>query len=125
MLSTDPQPTLADFREWIPDGSRQPCHAPAGLVLVRPSGHTLRFICTTHAPAWAGRIHGAYRVLERAEWEAGGAGYRGKELGGRPVLAALPDEGRAGRGGGGRYGRINGVSQGFPKIFAESLITEV
>jgi hypothetical protein len=34
------------------------------------------------APAWAGRIHGRYLVLERDKWEAGGAGFRGPELGG-------------------------------------------
>jgi len=46
------------------------------------SGHTLRFTCAGHAPAWAGCIHGRYLVLERKEWEARGAGYRGLQLGG-------------------------------------------
>jgi hypothetical protein len=78
----DAQQTLADFREWLPNGSRQPCHAAAGLVLVRPSGHTLRFTCAAHAPAWAARIHGRYLLLEREEWEAQGGGYRGPALGG-------------------------------------------
>ena len=40
---------LADFCEWLPDGSGQPCYAPAALVLVRPSGHTLRFTCAEHS----------------------------------------------------------------------------
>ena len=62
-------------------GPERPCYAPAALVLVRPSGQTVGFSCAAHAPPWAGRIHGKYRVLERAEWEAGGAGYRGRELG--------------------------------------------
>ena len=47
-----------------------------------PSGQTVGFTCAAHAPAWAGRICGRYLVLERAEWEARGAGYRGVELGG-------------------------------------------
>jgi hypothetical protein len=51
-------------------------------VIVRPSGETLSFSCGAHREAWAGRIGGAYLVLERAEWEAAGAGYRGKMLGG-------------------------------------------
>jgi hypothetical protein len=51
-------------------------------VLVRPSGETLRFTCAEHAPTWASRILGKYVVLERDEWEARGAGYRGKMLGG-------------------------------------------
>lgn len=76
------QPTLADFCQWWPEGQRRPCYGPAGLVLVRTSGHTVGFTCATHAPAWAGRIHGRYLVLERDEWEARGAGYRGTELGG-------------------------------------------
>jgi len=80
--STHPQPTLADYCGWLPAGCRRPCYAPASLVLVRPSGHTLRFTCVAHAPAWAGRICGRYLVLEGAEWEARGRGYRGVELGG-------------------------------------------
>ena len=73
---------VAHFCEWRPEGERRPCYAPAGLVLVRPSGQTLASTCAAHAAAWAGQIHGAYRVLERAEWEALGAGYRGPQLGG-------------------------------------------
>ncbi len=80
--STQAQSTLADFCEWVPEWSHRPCYAPATLVLVRPTGDTLRFSCRDHAPAWARRIRGAYRVLERAEWEAEGAGYRGPHLGG-------------------------------------------
>jgi hypothetical protein len=57
-------------------------YAPAGLVLVRPSGETLRFTCAEYLPGLANQIQGKYRVLERAEWEAQGAGYRCKMLGG-------------------------------------------
>jgi len=35
-----------------------------------------------HAPEWARQILGKYFVLERDEWEARGAGYRGAHLGG-------------------------------------------
>jgi len=80
--STDPQRTLADFCEWLPDGSHRPCYAPAALVLVRPSGERLRFTCADHLPAWAARIQGPYLVLERDEWVARGRGYRGPMLGG-------------------------------------------
>lgn len=73
---------LADYCEFFLEGSRRPCYAPAGLVLVRPSGATVGFTCAAHAPAWASRIHGKYLVLERDEWEARGAGYRGRMLGG-------------------------------------------
>ena len=72
---------LADFREWLPDAARRPCYAPATRVLVRPSGETLDFSCVEHREAWAARIRGAYLVLEGAEWEARGAGYRGVVLG--------------------------------------------
>lgn len=58
------------------------CQAPAALVLVRPSGETLGFTCGEHLPGWATRIQGRYLVLERDEWEARGAGYRGGALGG-------------------------------------------
>jgi len=74
--------TLADFCQWWPEGERRPCYAPARLVLVRPGGQTVGFTCAAHAGAWAGKIHGKHRVLERAEWEVHGAGYRGTELGG-------------------------------------------
>jgi hypothetical protein len=50
------------------------------------SGETLRFSCAEHREAWAGRIRGRYLVLERDEWEARGAGYRGPMLGGREDL---------------------------------------
>ena len=82
MPLADPQRTLADFCQWWPEGERRPCYAQAGLVLVRPSGQTVGFTCPDHAPAWASQIQGPYRVLERDEWEARGAGYRGVELGG-------------------------------------------
>ncbi len=75
------QTQLADYCKWWPEDTR-PCYAPASLVLVRPSGETLGFACAEHAPMWAGRIHGRYLVLERAEWEARGRGYRGEMLGG-------------------------------------------
>ena len=39
---------LPDYCEWLPDGNRQPCYAPARLVLVCPSGETLRCSCTEH-----------------------------------------------------------------------------
>jgi hypothetical protein len=81
-LSTPAQSTLADFCQWRPEGEHRPCYAPARLVPGRPGGQTVGFTCAAHAPAWAGRIHGKYRVLERAEWEAQGAGYRGPHLGG-------------------------------------------
>jgi hypothetical protein len=77
-----PHRDLADLCQWWPVGTRRPCYAQASLVLVRPSGETLRFTCTDHLPAWAGQIHGQYLVLERDEWEARGAGYRGEMLGG-------------------------------------------
>lgn len=73
---------LADYCEYLPDDSRRPFYAPASLVLVPPDGETLRFTCADHLPAWATRIHGRYLVLERDEWEAQGAGYRGTMLGG-------------------------------------------
>jgi hypothetical protein len=79
---TQPNANLAAYCEWWPEGEPQPCYAPASLVLVRPSGETIRFTCAEHAPAWARRILGQYLTLERAEWEARGAGYRGKMLGG-------------------------------------------
>jgi hypothetical protein len=80
-MTTEPSRELADFCEYLPDGSRRPCYAPAALVLVRPSGETLGFSCGAHLTGWAGRIRGAYLVLERDEWEARGAGYRGPMLG--------------------------------------------
>jgi hypothetical protein len=80
--STHPQPTLADYCEFYLEEIRRPCYAPATLVLVRPSGQTLGFTCAEHAPAWAARIRGSYRVLERGEWDAAGCGYRGAMLGG-------------------------------------------
>jgi hypothetical protein len=49
---------------------------------VRPSGEALRFTCAEHLAAWATRIDGRYLVLERAEWEARGKGFRGTMLGG-------------------------------------------
>jgi len=73
------------FRRWAwasASGSRRPCYAPASLVLVRPSGETLGFSCGEHREAWAARIRGRYLVLQRDEWEARGAGYRGPMLGG-------------------------------------------
>ena len=78
----EPARDLADYCEYLPDGSRQPWYAQATLVLVRPVGHTLRFSCAEHLPAWASRIQGRYLVLERDEWVARGRGYRGRELGG-------------------------------------------
>jgi hypothetical protein len=78
---TQPQRELADYCEWWLEDIRRPCHAPASLVLVRPSGETLGFTCAEHAPAWAGRIQGRYLMLDRAEWEARGSGYRGMMLG--------------------------------------------
>ena len=80
--STGAQRTLAAFCEWWPVGERHPCYAPATFVLVRPTGERLRFVCRAHRDAWASRIRGPYLVLERDEWEARGAGYRGAELGG-------------------------------------------
>jgi hypothetical protein len=65
--STDPQPTFADFYEWLPDGSREPCYGPAGFVLVRPDGENLRFSCVKHREGWATRTRGPYRVVGRAE----------------------------------------------------------
>ena len=73
--------SLADFCEWLPESSRRPCYQPARLVLVRPSGETLGFSCAAHREAWATQIQGTCEVLERAEWEARGAGYRGPMLG--------------------------------------------
>jgi hypothetical protein len=80
--STHPQKSLADFCEWWPLGEPRPCYAQAELVIVRPSGETLGFSCRAHREGWADRIRGEYLVLERAEWESRGAGYRGKMLGG-------------------------------------------
>jgi hypothetical protein len=76
------RPELADYCEFLPEGSRRPCYAPATFVLVRPSGETLRFTCAEHLPAWATRVHGRYLVLEWDEWVARGRGYRGPMLGG-------------------------------------------
>jgi len=73
---------LGDCCEWWPLGERRPCYAAAGFVLVRPSGETLTFSCAKHRKARASRIRGPCLVLERAEWEARGAGYRGAMLGG-------------------------------------------
>ncbi len=81
-MMTEAHRELADYCEYVPDGSRRPCYAPATLVLVRPSGEDIRFSCTEHLPAWASRIQGRYLVLERDEWEARGVGYRGPMLGG-------------------------------------------
>jgi len=78
----DAQQTLADFCQWWPEGQRRPCYAPAGLVLVGPSDGTLGFACAAHREAWAGQISGAYRVLERGEWEDLDGGFRGAALGG-------------------------------------------
>jgi hypothetical protein len=80
--STEAQRSLADFCEYLPDGSRRPCYAPASLLFVRPGGQTLRFSCAEHREAWATRIQGRYHVLERDEWVARGAGYRRVMLGG-------------------------------------------
>ena len=81
-MMTEAQRSLADYCQYLPDGSHQPCYGLASPVLVRPSGETLRFTCADHLPAWATRIQGRYLVLERDEWEARGAGYRGVMLGG-------------------------------------------
>lgn len=75
------QHTLADVCQWWPMGGK-PCYAPAALVLMRPSGQTLGFICAAHREVWGAQVRGGYVVLERAEWEARGAGYHGRELGG-------------------------------------------
>lgn len=80
MMAESPR-SLADYCLWWPLGGK-PCYALAELVLVRPGGQTLGFTCAAHRDAWAEQIHGAYRMLERAEWEARGAGYRGMMLGG-------------------------------------------
>src|SRR5690242_6483562 len=66
---TAPQRDLPDHCEWWSEDTRRPCSAPVSLVLVRPGGQALRFTCAEHWPAWASRVQGWYRVLERAEWE--------------------------------------------------------
>ena len=81
-MTTETHRDLADYCEYLPDGCRQPCCAPAMLVLVRPGGHTLRFSCAEHLAAWASRIQGRYLVLEWDEWEARDRGYCGATLGG-------------------------------------------
>jgi hypothetical protein len=63
-------------------GRCEPYVRRLGSCLVRPNGEALWFTCVDHKDAWASRIHGRYIVLERDEWEARGAGYRGRELGG-------------------------------------------
>jgi hypothetical protein len=78
----DLQRDLADYCLFLPDGSRQPCYAPAELVIVRPGGDTLALSCAEHRDTWASRIQGRYDALARGEWEAWGAGYRGAMLGG-------------------------------------------
>ena len=86
-------PELPDYCQYLPDGNRRPCYGLASLVLVRPSGETLSYTCREHLPAWASRIQGRYLVLERDEWEARGAGYRGPILGGwatGPMGSAKP-----------------------------------
>jgi hypothetical protein len=57
-MMTEAQHDLADYGEYLSDGSRRPCYAPAGLVVVRPNGEALRFSCADHLPAWATRIQG-------------------------------------------------------------------
>ncbi len=79
--SNQAQTSLSDFCLWWPPGDR-PCYAPASFVVTRPSGETLGFSCAKHREAWAGLIQGAYEVVERAEWEQNGCGYRGPMLGG-------------------------------------------
>jgi len=37
-MMTEAHRELADYCEYLPDGSRQPCYAQASLVLVRPNG---------------------------------------------------------------------------------------
>jgi hypothetical protein len=76
-LATVENVEAADYCLWLPDGSRQPCYAPASLVLVRPSGDTLGFSCAEHRDAWATRIQGRYDVLTR-----GGAGRKRRHCGG-------------------------------------------
>lgn len=51
-----------------------------GMTCRRPHRVTLRSLL--QAPARASQIHGRHAVLERADWEARGAGYRGPHLGG-------------------------------------------
>ncbi len=80
--STGPQRSLADYCLFLPTGSRQVCYAQAELVVMRPGGDTLAFSCRAHETAWADTIRGKYVVLERDEWEARGARYRGATLGG-------------------------------------------
>ena len=80
--STDPQPTLADYCLWWPVGEPEPCYDEAAFVLLRSTGEWLAFSCGAHRASWAARIGGDYLELDRAEWEARGAGYRGVMLGG-------------------------------------------
>ena len=80
--STDPQPTLAGYCLWWPVGEPEPCYDEAAFVLLRSSGEWLAFSCGAHRASWAARIGEDYLVLDRAEWEARGAGYRGPHLGG-------------------------------------------
>jgi len=87
------QPDLADFCEWWPLGEQRPCYAPAGLVVVRPSGQALRFSCDAHREGGAARIQGEYLVLERTDWEAQGGGYRGGTLWAGEIQASLAMEG--------------------------------
>ena len=81
-MMTEAQRSLADYCQWWPERTPRPCYGQAAYVLLRPSGETLRFTCAEHVPAWATRIQGRCLVLERDEWEARGAGYRGPALGG-------------------------------------------
>lgn len=73
---------LVDYCEWWPLRAPRPCYAPASLVLVRPVRKALRFSCAAHRDAWAECIRGMHSVLDRADWQAWGSGYRGPMLGG-------------------------------------------
>jgi len=80
--STDPQPSFPDYCLWWPAGEPEPCYNDAAFVLLRSSGEWLAFSCGAHRVNWAGRMGEDCLVLDRGEWEARGAGYRGAHLGG-------------------------------------------
>jgi hypothetical protein len=52
-MVTEAQRELADYCEYLPDGSRRPCYAAATLVLVRLGGEMLWFSCAGARPTEA------------------------------------------------------------------------
>jgi len=76
------------------------------------TGSTLRLTCAAHAPASAGRIHGRYLVLERAEWGV----WRVENVAPEQLISAKhPDKVRV------RLADSSSVELQQPRIAADSL----